>query len=159
MSHWPPMNQSLLFSSHFLINQSYCNTEGEQNWWCCRKRSAKSFISHRLHKEVFSSLSSPEGLAFNCLSMASITVWRSVNIWIINVFSMAILGRIPVTDHYEMQVCKQCLRVQTSVDIVLEPTKKLNLTVIQKVNLDLKIYSVLPSHWHRASVTLCQQFN
>lgn len=107
----------------------------------------------------FSTLSSPEGLAFNCLSMASITVRHSVNIWIINVFSMAILWRIPVTDHYEMKVCKQCLRAQTSVDIILGPTKKLNLTVIQKINLGLKLYSVLPSHWHRASLTCCQLFN
>lgn len=110
----------------------------------------------------FSLLPSPEGLAFNCLSMASITVRRSVNIWIINVFSMAILWRIPVTDHYEMKVCKQCLRAQTSVDIVLGPTKKLNLTVIQKVNLGLKLYSVptcIISHRQRASLTWCQLFN
>lgn len=84
-----------------------------------------SFTSSKLYEEVdmFPWLSIPEGFIFNCLSMASITVRSSVNIWIINVLSVTILWTVPVADHYELRVSKHHLRVQTWVDVILGPTK------------------------------------
>lgn len=70
---------------------------------------------------MFPWLSIPEGFILNCLSMALITVWSRVNIWIINVFSVTVLWTVPVVD--ELKVSKQHLRVHTSVDVTLEPTK------------------------------------
>lgn len=59
---------------------------------------------------MFPWLSIPEGFILNCLSMASITVRSSVNIWIINVLSVTILWTVPVADHYELRVSKHHLR-------------------------------------------------
>lgn len=72
----------------------------------------------------FSSPFPPENVGFNCLSMASIAIMCSVNIWIINVFLMAALQRITVTE-----IIMRCEYVNNA-DIILGLTNRISFTYI-----------------------------